>query len=328
MTDIFDTVLLLALPASGKSEVRRFLEYQDAQTCAERFHMGPTVQLDDYPYVHLMRCVDVAMADMGEEPIFFQADDGSFEDPIDWGTLIALLNEDFEDIRNKEIRKPTDPVRWFFDRVDRARAAVKGKAAFGCIKEDTRAALASTLTEEIVTLLNDWNSSIPESLEGKTIVIEFARGGPEGSTMPFPLGFGYGHSLSLLSSSILDRAMILYVWVTPEQSRQKNRERARPGADGSILFHGVPEHVMIHDYGCDDMEYLVERSAVAGTVEVASRGANHQIPVGRFDNRKDLTTFIREAPEHWDERDVDRLRDGLARTLDDAWKIYSRRFGG
>jgi len=49
MAEVFDTLLLLALPASGKSEVRTYLTARDPA----RFHMGPTVQLDDYPYVHL-----------------------------------------------------------------------------------------------------------------------------------------------------------------------------------------------------------------------------------------------------------------------------------
>ena len=50
MSDPLDVVLLLAIPASGKSEVRRYLCSVTLQECIDQFHMGPTLQLDDYPY--------------------------------------------------------------------------------------------------------------------------------------------------------------------------------------------------------------------------------------------------------------------------------------
>jgi len=327
MTEVFDTVLLLALPASGKSEVRRYLEHQDAATCADHFHMGPTVQLDDYPYVHMMRVVDDAMAKLGEERIFFTAADGSFRNPLDWGTLIALINEDYDDIRKLSERNPEDPTGWFFSRIDAARRVVDAPAVFESITEDTKKSLTREIAVEVDALISDWNAAVPESIEGKTIVIEFARGGPDGSSMPLPPGFGYGYSLARLSPDLLARSAILYIWVTPEQSRAKNRERAKPGADGSILFHGVPEHVMYNDYGCDDMEYLVETSAVEGALQIEAGGVKYNIPAGRFDNRDDLTTFIREDPEKWAEADIARLREGISRALDTAWGAYSKRFG-
>src|SRR5438445_6161715 len=54
MSEILDVLLLLALPASGKSEVRRYLASLSPEQCRGDFHLGPTVQLDDYPYVHMM----------------------------------------------------------------------------------------------------------------------------------------------------------------------------------------------------------------------------------------------------------------------------------
>ena len=328
MTNVIDTILLLALPASGKSEVRRYLEHQDGETCAKHFHMGPTVQLDDYPYVHMMRCIDDAMEEIGRDRLFFEAADRSFRNPLDWGTLISLINEDYHDIRKKTLRNPDSPADWFYNRIDRARRAVDAPAVFEGISSDTRQELSKKIASELDTVISDWNSAIPDTLEGKTIVIEFARGGPDGSGLPLPHGFGYGYSLSKLSPEILERAAILYIWVTPEQSRQKNRERARPDADGSILFHGVPEHVMLNDYGCDDMEYLLNESTVVGTVSVSVGGIDYRIPTGRFDNRDDLTTFIREDMARWTSDDVTTLRDGISRALGAAWATYSSRFEG
>ena len=97
VADILDTVLLLALPASGKSEVRRYLDLVDSDSRVGDFHLGPTVQLDDFPYVHLMRRCDESLRAIGEPSIFFEADDQPFRDARDWGTLIELVNEDYRE---------------------------------------------------------------------------------------------------------------------------------------------------------------------------------------------------------------------------------------
>src|SRR4051812_8275181 len=93
-----DVLLLLALPASGKSEVRRYLAHLTPKQCRDDFHLGETVQLDDYPYVHMMRRVSQALRAIGEQPVFFESDEVPMIDPRDWGTLIELLNEDYEDL--------------------------------------------------------------------------------------------------------------------------------------------------------------------------------------------------------------------------------------
>ena len=322
MNDVFDTVLLLALPASGKSEIRRYLEHQTENTCRERFHMGQTVQLDDYPYVHIMRRVDDFLEGAGRSRVFFEAGDRGFADTADWGTLISLINEDYTDIRALRKRKPDEPVRWILDRFDRARKAVGARAPFSTMESSDRDLLLNGLVTEVDDLISDWNANVPTSLEGKTVVIEFARGGPKDSPMPLPKCYGYGYSLAALSPEILSRSAILYIWVTPEQSRAKNRERAAPDADGSILFHGVPEHVMRNDYGCDDIEYLLSRSGVANSVKVEAHGETFIIPTGRCDNRQDLTTFVRQDQDRWEPSDIKLLEDSISAALEPAWKAY------
>jgi hypothetical protein len=324
---VIDTVLLLALPASGKSELRRYLEHLGADESRARYHLGPSAQLDDYPYVHLMRRVDDELEKLGAARIFFAAPDRGFADARDWGTLIELVNEDHAALLAGEAPDPGgDPAAWLFGRVDRARELVGAPAAFSALAPELRGALAGALAEDAAGLVADLARGLPPSLEGRTVVIEFARGGPEGATPPLAGHHGYGYSLSRLSPAILERAAILYVWVTPEQSRKKNTERAKPGADGSILFHGVPEAVMRGDYGCDDMEHLLARSDVPGTVRVESRGRVFHLSAARFDNREDLTTFLRADPGLWEASpDLERLRAGLGAAFESIWRFAGTR---
>ena len=133
--------------------------------------------------------------------------------------------------------------------------------------------------------------------------------------MPIEPPYGYQHSLSLLSDAILSRSAICYVWVTPEESRRKNIERAKPQKAASTflsLNHGVPMAVMMNEYGCDDMAYLLETSGKADSVKVETRGKTFFLPVARFDNREDKTTFVRANPSEWKPEDVKALHDGLA----------------
>ena len=120
-------------------------------------------------------------------------------------------------------------------------------------------------------------------------MIEFARGGRHDAGLPLPAPFGYRYSLACLSPEILRRSVVLYVWVTPEESRRKNRSRADPDDPGSILHHGVPEEVMLNEYGCDDMDWLEQNGPQPGTIAVEAHGQTFALPVGRFDNREDKT---------------------------------------
>lgn len=296
-------VLLLALPASGKSEIRRYLSSLPDQVALADFGLAPTVQIDDYPYVHLMRRISQETKRLGMGTAFFEADDVPFADPRDWGTLTLLLNEDFQALR--AVREVRDPASWLLHRLDRARVAVGAPPLFDARSLELEAAIRRDAVEVV--------DGLPVAGPGPdTVVIEFARGGPEGADMPLPAPHGYRYSLSLLSPEILARAAILYVWVTPEESRRKNDERARPGEDGSILHHGVPEVVMRGDYGVDDMGWLFETSSTPGTVEVAAHGTTYHVPAVRFDNRDDHTSFLREDPAEWSENDVAELHGQLA----------------
>jgi hypothetical protein len=308
---ILDVLLLLALPASGKSEVRRYLASLTPEQCRDDFHMGPTVQLDDYPYVHMMRRVSQELRKAGRDGVFFDSDDLPMKEPLDWGTLVELLNEDFEDLQRRHRPAPASAAEWLLDRYDLARQKAGAHPAFGELPAAVRGALVTALERESADLLRDKNAGIPDTLAGRTIVIEAARGGPDGARPPLPAPLGYAYTLRKFSDAILSRASILYVWVTPEESRRKNHERTDPNDPGSILHHGVPMAVMLGDYGCDDMEWLVGNSDRSDTVRIESHGSVYHLPIGRFDNRVDKTTFVRAERSAWKPADIAALHGGL-----------------
>ncbi|MFA5160989.1 MAG: hypothetical protein WC421_01975 [Elusimicrobiales bacterium] len=319
MKDTLDIVLLLALPASGKSEVRRYLEFQTPQTCRDSFHMGPTVQLDDFPYVHIMRRADDEAAALGKPRMFFSAPDKPFADPRDWGTLIELINEDYADLAAQKSYPAGDAAARTLARIERAAGKCGISGRFSRLDAAAQSKICAALEAESAKLIREKTAAYAP-LEGKTVVIEFARGGAQGSPMPLKSPFGYRHSLALLSDEILKKAVILYIWVTPEESRRKNAARANPDDPGSILHHGVPEAVMLGDYGCDDMDWLEQHSPRPGAISVETRSRTFYLPIGRFDNRVDKTSFLRADPKQWNGAATEAVRSGIKSAMD---KVFS-----
>ncbi len=312
MQSSLDTLLLLALPASGKSELRRYLATLDAEVAAADLGLGPTVQLDDYPYVHLMRRIDEELRTLDASPVFYGGSDQPFLKGRDWATLIELVNEDYAQLGSTPA-VPAAPTAWLLERFDRARHAAGVPPPFDELPEELVEALAANLDEEVADHARARSATLAEYEPGvSTVVIEFARGGPVGTEPPLEEPHGYAFSLSFLSRDILRRAAALYVWVTPDDSRQRNRERAMPGREGdaSILHHGVPEAVMHEDYGTDDFRWLLERGG-GDTIEVELTDATFLVPAAVFDNRDDHTSFLRADPAAWDRSSVERLHAEL-----------------
>lgn len=324
MAEVFDTLLLLALPASGKSEVRTYLNARDP----EGFHMGPNVQLDDYPYVHMQLRVDDELEAMGEPRAFHhpggEERNGPFFDSREIAGLCHLLNEDYLAIRAGQADNPENATLRLFERFDAASEAVGARPKFKDMDPAVIDELVKRLEPESREVFDDLAKIIPDSLEGKTIVIEFARGGPPEGEPPFPPGFGYKAALAQLSPELLRRAAILYIWVSPEESRRKNRARARPGEDGSILFHGTPEQVMLAEYSQDDMAWLVEGSDVPNTVPAETPEGIIHVPVARFDNREDLTTFLRNDQADWKEDEINKIHTEIVRSCGVLWETYAK----
>lgn len=318
-----DTVLLFALPASGKSEVRRYLASLSPEQCRDEMHLGPTLQLDDYPYVHLMHVIDEAIASLGADRVFYHGPTRPFRDAFEWGTLIALLNEDYDRLLARRPYGASHAAELLFERLDAAREAVGLPGSLGELPHRIWKQAAAMVEGEARRELDLLDATLSEDRAGKTIVIEIARGAPNGSAFPVTPPRGYEYALSTFSDAILSRAAILYVQVDPAESRRKNRERGRPDGQGSILFHAVPLEVMLGEYGTDDMMWLMSQSDVPGTVKVDKllaegdryRLVTRHLKVAFVDNRADLTSFVREDRSTWSASDIAKLHDALRRGL-------------
>ena len=327
MNQLLDTVLLFALPASGKSEVRRYLASLTPDQCRNDFHMGATLQLDDYPYVHLMHRIDdeLKVNDLGYA--YYHGPNRPFIDAWTWAVLIELLNEDYADLMaSRQIEVPS-AAQHLFDRLDAAHAKFDLSQPLGEVPHRIRVRMAEALEADCRRELDILNRQNAQDKTGRTLVIEAARGGAHGSAFPLTPPHGYASSFQTLSPEILEKAVVLYVWVDPAESRRKNIERGRPDGQGSILNHSVPMEVMLGQYGCDDMAWLLEQSAQGdrpGTIRVerivqeGDRYATkvYHLPVARFDNRKDLTTFVREDPKLWKPADVQAIHSVLKAAFD------------
>lgn len=116
--------MFCALPASGKSESRRYLKSLTKEQNAA-FHLGDTsTQVDDYPYVDAMRKIDAAAQEVLGETAFFDPNSTMFFSGYEWGVLMFMINDDYADIVkcNPEIpaEYQADPVKWLLNRYDDA----------------------------------------------------------------------------------------------------------------------------------------------------------------------------------------------------------------
>lgn len=322
MSDVFDIILLLALPASGKSETRKFIAKQNADAKKNIFHLGTNAQMDDFPYVHLMHLIDIELKKQGYDYIFYHDPNANFKESVTWGVLTLMLNQDYDMLIKKAAPMDTD-MYGIFNRIDNARIELGEQPFFykdgKCLYDEEKlAAVAEALKDDYKTMDEERKRQAPETVEGSTLIVEFARGGADGLTPP--LKWGYEKNLALLSPDILERAAILYVWVTPEESRRKNREREDPNDPGSIIAHCVPDVVMYNEYGCDDMEYLIEKSDRPGYIKVERPEKTYYVPIARVDNRDDKTSFVRQEP--WDPEKEKALYTFLSEGFIDLWKRY------
>ena len=108
-----------------------------------------------------------------------------------------------------------------------------------------------------------------------TTLVEFSRGNEHG---------GYRDAFGHLPDDLLDRAGVIYVNVSFEESLRKNRRRFNPERPYSILEHGLPDEKMERLYREVDWEDFR-----AGDPHFLPVRGMH-IPYVVFENEDDVTT--------------------------------------
>jgi hypothetical protein len=130
-----------------------------------------------------------------------------------------------------------------------------------------------------------------------TCLIEFSRGAEHG---------GYAEAFAHLSTKVLQRAAIVYVRVSFEESLRKNRLRFNPDKPDSILEHGLSDTKMDRLYREDDFASIA--SGDSGHIEIRGQ----RVPFVVFPNEDDVTTG---KPEQ--------LAARLDAVLGELWKLYN-----
>jgi hypothetical protein len=136
----------------------------------------------------------------------------------------------------------------------------------------------------------------PRWCDGHTAIVEFARGGEN----------GIGEALSFCSRGILEKAGIVYIQVSYEESVRKNRRRFKPELAHSILYHSLPDEKMEFYYKTNDWESLTAESPTHIRVR------DMRIPYAIFPNEPEVTL------------DPGPLGMTLERTLSHLWEMRPR----
>ena len=332
-SNVLPILIFSSLPASGKSETRRYLKSLTIEE-NKKIRLGDTsTQVDDFPYVDAMKKIDRACIKLFNETIFFNCATQTFNSGYDWGTLIYMINDDYADICECNPKIPSryekDPVEWLFNRIDVASVKTGHLTArlfeyHKKIGDEKFSSFKKECFELCNTILHDKYANIPKSLDGKTIVFEFARGGAKGKSCPLEEPYGYEYSMSLLDKKILEKAAILYIWVTPEQSKEKCHKREKEGLEGKSqtvstqlsLNHGIPDSVLDNDYGTDDFEYLLNKAPNKDYLPIVKDDVEYKVRAGRLDNRTDLTSDFRKPQNEWTKEQIEKLSKALKEAFD------------
>jgi len=137
--------------------------------------------------------------------------------------------------------------------------------------------LIRKINQSVSPILTD-----PRGLQGRSIIVEFSRGG---ST-------GYVDAFAELSDEILSRAAILYVSVSFEESWRRNIARYDEADKGGILTHSVPREEMEKSYGIDDWHEIAPDGL--GTLNV--RG--FELPYVTMPNEPESKDFAVLGPRY------------------------------
>jgi hypothetical protein len=130
--------------------------------------------------------------------------------------------------------------------------------------------LIERMNLEYTKLMRDFDTN-----SDQTIIIEFSRGKEHG---------GYKSAFSHLSEEIINRATILYINVSWEESLRKNRKRFNPDKPDSILEHSLPDEKLTKMYYETDWNELSAQNNEF--IKIGSK----LVPYSVFENEDDMTS--------------------------------------
>ncbi len=142
----------------------------------------------------------------------------------------------------------------------------------------------------------------PDYHEKNTVLVEFSRGTAHG---------GYREAFDHLSEDLLQRAAVLYLEVSYEESLRKNRKRYNPDRPDSILEHGLSDEKMERLYKHDDFADF----SAGDPGYLTAKGI--KVPYVVFDNNDDVTTSAVGA-----DGPSPQLVERLSSRLATLWELY------
>jgi hypothetical protein len=93
--DHIRTIILIARPAAGKSEIIDHLSKLHAEERMERYHMRELMIIDDFPFLWRWFEEDAILTKMGK-PRIYTDEEGYFQNQYYWDILIHLINIEYK----------------------------------------------------------------------------------------------------------------------------------------------------------------------------------------------------------------------------------------
>ncbi|HOA23038.1 MAG TPA: hypothetical protein PK801_10010 [Aggregatilineales bacterium] len=90
----FDILILIARPAAGKSEIIHYLKQVPDDERVRRFHIGPFVEIDDFPMLWTWFEEDDILERLGYPRLHTDAE-GYFKDRVLWHLLIERISLEY-----------------------------------------------------------------------------------------------------------------------------------------------------------------------------------------------------------------------------------------
>lgn len=132
----FDTLMLLARPAAGKSEIINYLHNTPLDERIKRFHIGEFIEVDDFPMLWTWFEEDRIREDMGMKRLHSTKDE-EFNDPRLWDVLIRRICLEHQKLIRDQENNPTVVIEF-------SRGTEHGgyKSAFNNLSQDVLERLA------------------------------------------------------------------------------------------------------------------------------------------------------------------------------------------